>query len=293
MRALPLTSSDPTVWGNTMEYVRKCPEKPTRRHGDALTVHIDANALGVASFEPTDRSPPGSFDPYARSGVSRHPPGDLRGGPSITGVFDKSAPNDGRSSHVQPVHYDRRLPPGGKGNRHPPGGYDSPTRHSHHYSRSRSPGRAHPPGAARGRLVALAMASPKKRARGTQGMPVDPEAYANLLADRVEADTAHFSLSTFEVGSKMKYRKKMTPAKALDGMVGLKSMSEEYLHIYHIYRNKLTSALSEASKRGKDYRQLRSVSEALNLDLSKASDGEIVSVLARLRALELVESPPS
>ena len=140
----------------------------------------------------------------------------------------------------------------------------------------------------------MAAASPKGMVRRSmrQGLS-DPETFEEFVAEKVEADTANFVLSDFSIAAKMKLKKKTTPAKALLEMTSLSAMSEVYRDTFNIYNRCLSRALDGLAKNSKEYRQLKAAAEALNLDIAaKQNESELVKVLARLRALELIQKLP-
>lgn len=263
MRTIPLSTEDPTRWNNASTYMKKCPVEPDRKFSD-YAKHVDQNAMGGAMFR--DEPPPGA----ACANVNR----DAR-------VRRQSRSRSRRSrSAVAP-------PPGaGRNDRYhspPPGGREN--------------ARSLPPGAGINRLRALVAASPKgmarPRGRHVQRLPSDAADFEVFVAESVEAEANQFTLKDFFIKSKMKLKKKSTPSNALKEMASMSVMSELFKNVFNVYHRCLTKAVDGLAKTSREYRQLKSMAEALNLDMTRADDKGLVEVLARLRSLELVEKPPS
>jgi hypothetical protein len=133
----------------------------------------------------------------------------------------------------------------------------------------------------------------RRGGRHVQRLPSDTAGFEEYVTEKVEADTGNFSLKDFSIDKKMKLKKKSIPSKALQEMASLNAMSDLYKNVFKVYLRCLTHAIDGLAKKSTEYRQLKSVAEALNIDVSKPGDKELAEILARLRALELVEKPPS
>ena len=70
-------------------------------------------------------------------------------------------------------------------------------------------------------------------------------------------------------------------------------MSSVFNDTFLIYSRNLRQAIDGLPKTSKEFRKLKAVAEALNLDVSeKLDDKALVEILARLRTLVLVDLPP-
>ena len=163
------------------------------------------------------------------------------------------------------------------------------------HSRSRSPPRDRPQhqsmqsaGSGRDSLRALAIGSPEsKRA------PPDSNSaqFHDWVHERVQVDIANFNLASWEVSKDRRYQKKVKPVDALGGMCSLTLMNDVYQSTVQIYVRKLEKAIKGLHANSKEAKALTALCISLNID-GGVKDGNIIPLLARLRALDMVQAPP-
>lgn len=150
--------------------------------------------------------------------------------------------------------------------------------------------------AGRDNLRALAMASPKSASLCVANPPQSRESFAKWVTERVQVDSANLTCESLEVSGKRKFDKKLTPAKALQSLPPLQAMSDIYQDVYQVYARRLGRAIesiSGAKRNSKAWQSLKRTSTALNIELptGKFDETALAQLLARMRALDMVERP--
>ncbi len=113
------------------------------------------------------------------------------------------------------------------------------------------------------------------------------------MHQRIRVDTANLTAKAFEVDKKRKFATKVNPAAALADLPALGAMSPEYLDVFNFYVRKLNGLVANTRRNSREWTALKATAAALNIKVdAKMGDAQIVELLARLRALDMVERPP-
>ena len=133
----------------------------------------------------------------------------------------------------------------------------------------------------------------QEMAAGSPAPPANKDAFADWVGERIRVDTANLSASTFKVDKVRKLPRKTTPAQALRDIPKQEDKSDTYKFVFEFYRRKLQQLVDGLRKNSKGWTDLKGVASSLNIDVSKASfdENKVVELLARLRALDMVERP--
>ena len=140
---------------------------------------------------------------------------------------------------------------------------------------------------ARAQLKAYALASPKKASYRSG----DDAAW---ILERVKVDTASLTADSFEVDAERKFpgRSKIAPAQALRQLGGLSACSSDYVDVFKTYQRKLNQLASGLRSNSSTWKKLKATASALNISTDGAfRNDDLIDILARLRALDMVERP--
>ncbi|CAJ1457825.1 unnamed protein product [Effrenium voratum] len=136
-------------------------------------------------------------------------------------------------------------------------------------------------------LRRLAESSPQKPPVLPEGVDGN-EAFQDWVRKQVDLDTANLTLQSFELETKNhRLSRKMSAAKALSGLAPFEAMSDLYQTVYRIYLRKLERLCANLPARSKETTALKKLCDCLNVE----SDGSIASLLARLRATDIMRKP--
>ena len=112
------------------------------------------------------------------------------------------------------------------------------------------------------------------------------------MKERVEADTANLTGSSFKIDRSKRFKKKTSVGDALASLSSLNAMSDNYQDVYSIYLRRLKRLIAGAAKNSSDWKGLKATAAALNIDLGgRFAEADFIKLLARLRALDLIEQP--
>ena len=295
MRLVPIHSNDPTVWGQVVSYLKKCPAKNDRKTD--LSAHVDANSLGVpVSALRTDNLASHAFTAREVEGRdSGSPPGCARRSRSrqegrrpcspdlpLRGEHRGARRRGGRSRRDGARDSGPRSP-----SPSPPGRGGEPRREAHesrHQRHSRSRSRR-----SRRALRDLAVATPKSKGRDSRrGINHDH------IRARFDTDTANLSGSTFIISKDRKYKKKSSVAAALKDLQDSADTDEALTNLTAGYVRKLNKLVGDMPRTNKHWKDLKKTAAALNIDVAgRWKNEDFIELLSRLRALDLFESPPS
>jgi len=142
-------------------------------------------------------------------------------------------------------------------------------------------------GSARESLRALAIGSPDAKPPPSDSKS---EEFHKWVEERVKVDTANFSLEKWEVSKTHRLPKKTKPGDALATMSPLSLMSDAYQSTVQIYVRKLEKAINGLHGSSKEAKALTALCSSLNID-GGIRDHNLVSFLARLRAIDMVSAP--
>ena len=98
-------------------------------------------------------------------------------------------------------------------------------------------------------------------------------------------------MDSLEVKNTNRFPCKLKPSAALKTLPPLDVMSPIYQHTFQFYLRKFKSLIGDVSLRSSPAKSLKRLCDALNLDV-RGKDAQVPEVLARLRATDMVQSPP-
>ena len=126
---------------------------------------------------------------------------------------------------------------------------------------------------------------------GLKGGDACENDFLTWVEQRARAATTDLSLSSLTLDKRHRFTKKTTAASALKSLPPLPAMSEAYALVYAAFLGRLQRLLKGLNPRSADSRALQATCAALNIQFGKC-DPELPLLLARLKALELMDSPP-
>ena len=140
-------------------------------------------------------------------------------------------------------------------------------------------------------LEALSHASPQKPL-SLREPPNDKDSdeFAEWVRARIDADTAGLTLQNLEISKSHKFRSKTKPSDALKSMCEVEDMNRVYRLCFGVYLRKYTSLLSGLRAGAAALKPLKTLCGTLNIDFDLK---DLATLLARLRALDMIKSPPS
>lgn len=132
--------------------------------------------------------------------------------------------------------------------------------------------------------------TPQTKNRGRE--PPAHEDFAEAVRRRVEADVADMDLSTVQITKANRFPSKLKPSKALAQLPSMEAMSNVYRATYEIYYKRFTKLLANINTKTKAGKNLSNLCQSLNIDNSKKDNEALPSLLARLRASDMMKGPP-
>ena len=140
-------------------------------------------------------------------------------------------------------------------------------------------------------LSALATATPIKTGGAPPPADRTSEEFATWVTTRIQADVEGLSLDSLEVKTTNRFPCKLKPSAALKNLPPLDVMNPIYQHTFQFYLRKFKSLLADVSLGSPPAKSLKKLCDALNLDV-RGKDAQLPEVLARLRAIDMVQCPP-
>ena len=115
----------------------------------------------------------------------------------------------------------------------------------------------------------------------------------DLIRERFEADTANLTGGSFTIDKKRKFSRKITVANALN-QVQEDNGEEALNNLAAGYVRRLNRLLGSLPRAHKHWKELKKTATALNIEVAgKWKNEQFIELLARLRALDLFNAPPS
>ena len=117
------------------------------------------------------------------------------------------------------------------------------------------------------------------------------QSFPELVRRRVEVDIANLSADDFEITRANRFPSKMKPSQALTSLPSMDAMGETYKATFDIYNKRFSKLLANIKTRSKAAKHLSDLGNTLNIDV-KSKDDQLPCLLARLRATDMMRSPP-
>lgn len=84
----------------------------------------------------------------------------------------------------------------------------------------------------------------------------------------------------------------MKPTKALAQLPSIEAMSDVYKTTYEIYLKRFNKLLQNVNPKSKPGKSLNTLCQTLNIDNRSKENQDLPSLLARLRASDMMKGPP-
>ena len=119
-----------------------------------------------------------------------------------------------------------------------------------------------------------------------------PDNFAESVRRRVEVDIAELDLTRIQITKTNRFPSKMKPTKALAQLPSIEAMSDVYKTTYEIYLKRFNKLLQNVNPKSKPGKSLNTLCQTLNIDNRSKENQDLPSLLARLRASDMMKGPP-